>query len=163
MRVVSRQEWGARAPRSAPINHVPSSIVVHHTSAPTAAQFAGSSTIRGIQAFHMDTRGWADIGYHFVIAPSGVVFAGRPPTVVGAHCTPNRGKVGICLIGNFEGVDTVPALQRASLVRLLAQLCAVYKIKSTAIVGHRDHNNTDCPGARLYADLEAIRTEVARA
>jgi hypothetical protein len=59
--------------------------------------------VRGIQGFHQNGRGWIDIGYHFLIGPEGIIYQGRPENVRGAHATPNTNKVGICLIGDYQG------------------------------------------------------------
>jgi N-acetylmuramoyl-L-alanine amidase len=166
MKIITRLEWGARARRGRPAQHTPKAIAIHHTSAPTARQFNGPSTIRGIQTYHMDHNGWDDIGYHYLIAPDGTIFAGRPENSIGAHvANHNTGNVGVCLIGDFEHGERVSVAQRAALVELLRNLCKIHGIKPAAIQGHRDHKgaNTDCPGAGLHRELPLLRDEVSRA
>lgn len=159
--IVTRALWGARPPKSPYSEHTPVQLTVHHSSEPTQANFMGAASIRGIQAFHQGPeRGWSDIGYHFLVAPDGKIYEGRPATAVGAHSPPNTGKVGICTIGNFEGAEQVTPAQRASLVNLLAYLAGKYKIPASKIKGHRDFQGTDCPGQQLYDQLPAIRAEV---
>ncbi|CAG0895685.1 unnamed protein product, partial [Darwinula stevensoni] len=63
--MIRREEWGARPPAShvalsTPVRYV----VIHHTAMPPA--FTVDDGVRGvkeIQDFHMDERGWDDIGY----------------------------------------------------------------------------------------------------
>ncbi len=44
-----------------------------------------ASYVRGIQNFHIDDRGWADIGYHFLVGENGKVYEGRGWDRQGAH------------------------------------------------------------------------------
>ena len=41
--------------------------------------------VRSIQNFHIDDRGWADIGYHFLVGENGKVYEGRGWDRQGAH------------------------------------------------------------------------------
>lgn len=163
--VVSRSAWGAKPPRSPYSKHAVQHIVVHHTSLPRAADYQGAATVRGIQHYHQNSRGWKDIGYHFLVGPDGKIFQGRPETVSGAHVIPNNGKVGVCVIGDFEnGQDTVTPVQREAVVGILTWLAGTYGVTpSSEIFGHRDWMSTDCPGQTLYEDLPNIRQEVADA
>lgn len=64
-----------------------------------------------------------------------------------------------------EGTYTsrgVPKRLWKSLVEVCAWLCERYRLDpAEAIVGHRDFNNTSCPGDRLYKRLPDLRREVA--
>ena len=55
-------------------------IVIHHTASPTEVRRTGK-TVRVdaamIREWHK-TKGWSDIGYHFVIMPDGLCEEGRP-------------------------------------------------------------------------------------
>jgi N-acetylmuramoyl-L-alanine amidase len=58
----------------------------------------------------MDTNGWLDIGYNFVVGEDGNVYEGRGWTRVGAHAVNwNSRSIGIAVIGDFtsESVCTV--------------------------------------------------------
>ncbi|MBI3893610.1 MAG: N-acetylmuramoyl-L-alanine amidase [Candidatus Wallbacteria bacterium] len=161
--IVGRETWGSRAPREAYEALNPGKLTVHHSSEPRAAHCRGCGTIRGIQAYHMHERGWNDIAYHYLIAPDGTVYQGRPEGANGSHSRPNRHKLGICVLGNFNrGEERISPSARASLVRLLAYLAGKYGISSRAIYGHRDFNSTDCPGDTLYGALSALRADVER-
>jgi hypothetical protein len=118
---VRRSEWGAlEVPGAAYKPDTYRRIVIHHTWRPTAAQWRGAVTMRGIQRYHMQTEGWADIGPHLFIAPDGQVFEGRPLGTVGAHCgspkgTPgvvfgNTGSIGIEVVGDYDTEIPTPAL-----------------------------------------------------
>jgi N-acetylmuramoyl-L-alanine amidase len=111
--------------------------LVVHCSATRAATAVRAADIR---RWHLD-RGWADIGYHYVICRDGTVETGRPEHTVGAHVQGfNSASVGICLVG---GLDTegkpennfTPA-QFSSLGTLLGQLMRRYP--AARVRGHRD-------------------------
>ena len=55
-------------------------IVIHHTGNPTDDDLSAAE----IDASHK-ARGWACIGYHYVIRKDGTVEQGRPHWTVGAH------------------------------------------------------------------------------
>ena len=132
-------------------------IVIHHAGFPDGDK---DSSAEEIHKFHQETNGWAGIGYHYVIRKDGTIEQGRRPLAVGAHAYQhNKNSVGICVAGNFDLVK-VPSVQMDSLKLLTAWLCQKYKLnpmKKGVIVGHRDLNDTSCPGDNLYAKLDEIR------
>jgi len=158
---VSRAQWGARDPNGSLEPDKYNTIIVHHTGSPTMGQYKGVATIRGIQDFHIDDNGWTDIGYHYLIGPEGTYYEGRPEGTLGSHAPPNSGRLGICVIGNFnQGADTPTAAQKTKLVQLLKYVCAKYGLSAQAIKGHRDTKSTDCPGDLLYNILPSIRNSL---
>lgn len=162
---VTRTEWGACETKRAYEAHTPRAIVVHHTATPRVSEFQGHETLRAIQKFHQEERGWDDIGYHFVIGPNGWIYEGRAPRCVGAHVRRhNEGSVGISLIGNFEpGEDRVPAAAWRSLRCLVRRLRKEFGIPAGRIYGHRDFNSgTACPGEGLYRRLAGLRRGIPR-
>ncbi|RCK78931.1 MAG: Phage lysin, N-acetylmuramoyl-L-alanine amidase [Candidatus Ozemobacter sibiricus] len=163
-KIVSREEWKARPPKGEYKYHTPQKIVVHHTWKPTASQYVGAATIRGIQNYHMDdpNTGWSDIGYHFLIGPDGVIYQGRPEQAVGAHCPPNTTMVGVNVIGNYDaGQDPITPDMEKSLIELLSWLASTYKIDPrTQFYGHRDFSPKSCPGDQVYERLPQYRETV---
>lgn len=110
--------------------------VVHCTATPEGRDYS-VQTIRG---WHKQ-RGWADIGYHFIVHLDGRVSLGRPITKIGAHVQGhNTGSVGIVYVGGVDATgkpkDTRTPAQKAALRRLLKDLVAECDI--TRICGHRD-------------------------
>src|SRR5690349_12207456 len=84
-------------------------IIIHYTA---TYDDDPSVTVAVIDGWHK-ARGWAGVGYHFVIYLDGTVHIGRPLHVVGAHAPPNTGRVGICYVGGLKrasgpnvGLDT---------------------------------------------------------
>ena len=132
-------------------------IVIHHAGFPDGDK---DSSAEEIHKFHQETNGWAGIGYHYVIRKDGTIEQGRRPQMIGAHAYQhNKNSVGICVAGNFE-LAKPNREQMESLKLLTAWLCQKYKLnpmKSGVIVGHRDFNDTACPGKNLYSKLDEIR------
>lgn len=132
-------------------------IVIHHAGFPDGDK---DSSAEDIHKFHQEVNGWAGIGYHYVIRKDGTIEQGRRPQMVGAHAYHhNKNSVGICVAGNFE-VAKIKSAQMDSLKLLTAWLCQRYKLnpmKDGVIVGHRDLNDTSCPGKNLYSKLGEIR------
>lgn len=155
--VVSRTEWGARPPRTPPVNiTIPVNMTfIHHSG----TSWRGTNLtqcikqIRSIQNFHMDDRGWNDIAYNYLVCEDGRVYEGRGWDTEGAQVLGyNKISIGVCIIGNYKSRLPLPAALNTT-QELLA--CGVKKgfIKADyEMFGHRDGRlNTMCPGDRLYA------------
>ena len=127
-------------------------ITVHHSVVRTSDSSAASTfdTVRGIQRDHMDTKGWGDVGYHFLIDPSGRVIEGRELLWQGAHAggANNVGNVGICLLGNFD-VERPSRAAINSLDRLVLELQRKLMIPRMNVRPHRAWKETACPGQHL--------------
>ena len=132
-------------------------IVIHHAGFPDADK---DSSAEEIHKFHQEVNGWAGIGYHYVIRKDGTIEQGRKPLAVGAHAYQhNKNSVGICVAGNFD-IGKPNREQMDSLKLLTAWLCQRYKLnpmRKGVIVGHRNLNDTKCPGDNLYPKLDEIR------
>ena len=121
--------------------------LVVHCAATTPTQDIGAAEIR---TWHVEERGWSDIGYHYVIRRNGTVETGRPVTDVGAHVAGyNSETVGICLVGGINERGDPDAnytdAQWNSLYGLLVALRVRYP--QARICGHRDFPNVlkACP------------------
>lgn len=93
-----------------------------------------------ITAWHLK-RGWATIGYHYVIRRDGTLETGRPEPTIGAHVAGhNATSLGVCLVG---GVDAAGAPQfnytPAQMRRLHALLADLHsRYPAARVLGHRD-------------------------
>ena len=163
--VISRSGWGARRPKGSYTYHTPKKITIHHTWRPKASQYSGSSSVRNIQNYHMDSNGWMDIGYHFLIGTypnSGAtkIYQGRPENVIGAHTGgANTNNVGVNVIGDYT-TEQLHSKSYETLINLLAWLCSHYNISTNNIYGHCDFGSTACPGKNVYKLLSKIRNDV---
>ena len=113
------------------------SIIVHCSATPEGKSF----TVADIDRWHRQ-RGFAQIGYHFVIYLDGSVHTGRPIATIGAHCVGhNANSIGVCYIGGLSAdgkrpKDTRTDAQKQSLIALLRQLRAQFP--NAVIHGHRE-------------------------
>ncbi|MFJ9607583.1 N-acetylmuramoyl-L-alanine amidase [Kitasatospora sp. NPDC101176] len=168
--------WGAR-PSSSPINVLagaPDKVIVHHTATANTtdySQAAAFSLARSMQTYQMDSEGWIDTGQHFTVSRGGYVVEGRHNSlstlrsgtqhVESAHCTSqNTVAIGIENEGTYSTVDP-RSEQYTALVGLITYICQQYGLRAYQVYGHRDFNNTECPGDRLYALIPQIRRDVA--
>lgn len=110
-----------------------------------------AAQVKEIRRWHVEDRGWRDIGYHWLIGRSGEIIAGRPETEIGAGVVGhNSGVIHICLIGGFGSTETdafstnFTASQDA---RLRAQIQAIsMRTQITRISGHNEWAAKACPG-----------------
>src|SRR5699024_542187 len=181
-KIIKRSSWGAKPKRncSSPIRAKLKGAVVHHTAGSnsyTKAQSRG--IVKSAQAYHMQGRGWCDIGYNFLVDKYGQVFEGRAGGVTksgkiikqnvrGAHAggfQVNTNTMGVSLIGSFGKSKHTKAM-RKSLLQLISwrfqqnKLLAKGKItvggiSLQRISGHRDVVDTACPGKQVYDWLSA--------
>lgn len=133
-------------------------VTVHHSGDEDDASDAPMDALRLFEKIHKHTKGWACIGYHFIIDKNGRVYEGRPLQYQGAHAVGvnNVGNIGICLIGDFDH-EQVPSEQRLSLIVTLDRLCDRYGIEKAQVFGHREFKATDCPGRYLMPIVEQYR------
>jgi len=145
-------------------------ITVHHSAVVLRRTDVGSarSAIRHIQKEHMDGRGYGDIGYHYLIDPSGRIWAGRELKFQGAHARGrhNEGNIGICVLGSFvRGRDgQAPTVAQVhSLTALVELLRKQFVIPPTQLHTHREFVATACPGDRLQAVVDRLRGNLTAA
>jgi N-acetylmuramoyl-L-alanine amidase len=156
----SRASWGARAPRCES-STVPVRATIHHTVTPTNDSVSPQQRLRQIQAYHMYTMGWCDIGYNYLVSRDGRVWKGRGKNHLGAHVANNNGgNVGISFMGNYSSTQ-VSQPQRCNAAHLLRWLHGqnpAVELDRDHIKGHRQYGGTSCPGNALYNQLGGIVT-----
>jgi hypothetical protein len=146
------------------------------------------SIILSICRYHRNSNGWNDIGYNFLVDKFGTLWEGRAggmdQAVVGAQAQGyNSHTTGIADIGTHQDLpETSVALDAmARLIRWKLPLHGVptqgtvtltsgggslnrypagTPVTLDRISGHRDGDNTACPGNALYAQLPDLRALV---
>jgi hypothetical protein len=157
--VVTRSAWGARSRNCGP-RHSPNRLTVHHTVTPNNDSMSMPARMRQIQNFHINSRGWCDIGYHFLIGQDGRVYQGRVENILGAHAAgANTNNVGISFIGTFTSAAPSDAMMGAA-ARIMNAMSRTYGIAldRNKVQGHRQVGSTDtsCPGDALYNRLSSL-------
>ncbi len=151
-----RSSWNALQPTTYKAQ-VPVRITVHHEGTKLELLDDAAKKINAIQRWGMGPdKKWADIPYHFLIAPGGTIYEGRDPYTVGETSTEYdpTGHLLICCLGNRE-TDSVPAAQLQALIKLINFSSGKFKIPLDSLLTHRDYSKqTTCPGKYLYAYFE---------
>ena len=130
--------------------------IILHCSATREGQDISTETIRG---WHVNERGWSDIGYHFVVLLDGTVDKARPVKRQGAHVRgKNKGSIGICYIGGCDAdmnpKDTRNEAQKKSLEELITYLMESYD--DATLHGHNEFSSKACPSfnvQEVYKEL----------
>ena len=180
--IFSRAQWGAdermRDSSSLQYGEVHAGFVHHTVNANGYSRAQVPSIMRGIYAYHTQSRGWSDIGYNFLVDRFGRIWEGRfggvDRPVVGAHAGGYNGDAfGMSAIGNFDITGPSSAMVDAY-ARLFAWKLSLHGVPATStqqrvagrvlrsIQGHRDVGQTACPGRYLYAKLGTMRSLAAK-
>lgn len=130
-------------------------IIVHCAATREGRDF----TVEDITRWHK-ARGFATIGYHYVIYRDGSIHEGRPLEQIGAHCVGhNKHSIGICYIGGCASdgktpKDTRTPEQKEALLSLLRRLKA--RFPNATIHGHRDFAAKACPSFDAFREYRHL-------
>lgn len=133
------------APAGRPLDII-DKIVVHHAAAVTTPE----RTAR----YHVETKGWPTIGYHYFITGDGTIYYTARLGEITYHCGEhNPTSVGICLSGAFHGDNPPPGpAQQEALVELIDGLLGKLGLERDAIKAHHELTPTLCPGEAWFWD-----------
>jgi hypothetical protein len=132
-------------------------LTIHHS--------ASLASPTAIATYHVDTKGWPGIGYHFLIMPDGTIYQTNKLTTLSYHAGSARApgdenyfSVGICLNGNFT--DDPPPQAQLDAARLLVDYLQEF-LGEKEIVPHGSMPGaqTQCPGNTQDQWLGYIRGE----
>lgn len=176
--IITCAQWGARKPKVRPaVVGKPVRGIVHHTDGhhPEIANPANESRdeaikyAQAIQHLHMDIRGWNDSGHNFLVCRNGMILQGRWGSVSAiergrmvesAHCPGQNDQPGV----EYEHlpIEPITMAQEVSGIHLWAWIFDRCGISPTALYGHHDFYNTDCPDT-LYPLIRVWRGSIASA
>jgi hypothetical protein len=178
-------------PREPPLYGEVQISFVHHTvTANDYGPEDSAGIVLGIARYHRNSNGWNDIGYNFLVDKYGQVFEGRAggidQAVVGAQAQGyNSVSTGIACLGTFTSIAQTPEAMDV-IARLIAWKMSVHAVPTDGsitvisaggesnrypagtpvtferISGHRDGDNTSCPGDVLYTQLDDLRSAAAQ-
>jgi hypothetical protein len=185
--IYSRAQWGADERLRSGTPKYSATIktgFVHHTAGTNGYSAEEVPKIlRAVYAYHVKGNGWSDVGYNFLVDRFGRIWIGRAGgakrPVRGAHTLGFNGtSTGVAVIGNYDVVQpsrkVIGAVARLAAwklyrygrdpegrVRVTSEGSDRYsygrRVTLPTIDGHRDTNETACPGKHLYAALPRIR------
>ncbi len=139
--IVGPRTWAALGMAGARRNIT--KIILHCADTPEGKDF----TVEQIRLWHLQ-RGFADIGYHWVVYRDGSIHPGRREDKVGAHCLgQNTCSIGICYIGgrgaDGKPKDTRTEEQKKAIRGLVAELQQRYP--HATVHGHKEFAAKACP------------------
>lgn len=109
----------------------------------SASDHAHHDNIATMRKWHVEDRGWSDVGYHFFIRKDGTVEDGRPlentPAAQGGN---NRGTIAICLHG--LALENFTEAQYTAVAELCSSITAAYQGMIT-FHGHCEVSSKACP------------------
>ncbi|WP_177169283.1 N-acetylmuramoyl-L-alanine amidase [Thermoleophilum album] len=189
--IVPREQWAGDQcrPRRSPAYGTVKAAVIHHTV--TLNDYSPDEApqiVLAICRYHVQSNGWNDIGYNFLVDRYGRIYEGRAggveAAVVGAHAQGyNAQTTGIAELGTFDsdpqtedglrataalirwklpihGVPTSGTAQLESAGGSESRYTAGTVVTAPRVAGHRDLGKTSCPGDALYGELAQLRALV---
>lgn len=177
MNVLAPTAWGARVNYdtwSDPVT-LKDKVVIHYAGADKDATGAYEGVdaekrlLQSYERYHLDGRGWRGIAYGWAIGMSGTVYRLRGWNNYGAHTGDmdadgiNENKEGIPVLFILGGsmAPTAAALQAFIELKMYfdgedSKLIPKYRTgELLPVFGHKDVSVTPCPGAPMYAKIQA--------
>lgn len=163
MRIITREEWGAKYGRGRRNPGAKLNVIMHHTLAPalpdTATPGQEMAAMRTMERVHVEENGWEGIAYNHVHFQSGRVYEGRGWGYQGAHAGPGN-PVSEGFAFAIDGRTSTPAPAAIASCRLLivdgiraGAIASAYRVS-----GHRDWmEGRDCPGDAMYQMIQSLR------
>jgi hypothetical protein len=161
--VMPRSAWTRAQPRlwaAKPMERVEYITVHHDGMSPfsSTSPDAAAQRLEAIRNAHVSGQGWADIGYHYVVDPSGRIWHARPEHLQGAHVKDhNERNLGVMVLGNYEQQAPTYASAKA-LDDFVAALMRRYRVPVSRVYTHREMRPTACPGRTLQQLMESTRS-----
>lgn len=158
MRIISRREWGARKPKDRTYQDPRSvrELFIHYSESPSSSSIRNQKqTMRDLQDFHMDGRGWSDIAYNYLIfnGTRPRAFYGRGARVVpAAQANHNTNTIAVCVVMRAE--DKLTWQTKLQLRRLIWQLRTKTVRKNVPVRPHSAVTQTSCPGDDVRAFIK---------
>lgn len=131
-------------------------LIIVHCSDSDHPEHDNIATIR---KWHIEERGFSDVGYHYFVRKNGQIEKGRKIDEIGAHCkNQNTKSIGICLSGSKEFTE----YQFKATAKMIKDLCHIcYNIPGPKSVRphHFFNKGKTCPNFDLkqvfkYMDVE---------
>ncbi|XP_016934411.3 peptidoglycan-recognition protein LF [Drosophila suzukii] len=154
LHILDRSEWQGEPPSGKyPHLKLPvSNVIIHHTATEGCEQEdVCIYRMQIIQAYHMKSLGWVDIGYNFLVGGDGQVYVGRGWHIQGQHVSGYGAiSVSIAFIGTFVNVEPSTRQMEAA-KRLMDEGVRLHRLHPDYhIYAHRQISPTESPGQKLF-------------
>lgn len=120
-------------------------IIIHHSASKQ------TTTVEEIRSWHKQ-RGFADIGYHWVIRRGNKIWEcvpGRHESVVGAHCAGhNAHTIGVVVCGDYR-TDSLCDEAKTLIKSVVEVISHRHNLADGCVAVHSDFADTECPGNNL--------------
>jgi N-acetylmuramoyl-L-alanine amidase len=130
----------------------PEKIIIHHSLTKDGAAVSWGA----IHSYHVNEKGWSDIGYHAGIEEVDgrfICMFGRPDWLPGAHTRGQNGRsLGFCFVGDYDRRRPDDARLRVAARRVLVPWLLRYRLGVDALVPHHLYASKSCPGTRFPMD-----------
>lgn len=136
----------------------PSGIIVHHS----LTKDGNVEDWASIRRYHMEEKGWDDIGYHGGVERiQGKIFklTGRPVRYQGAHTVGHNNTLGICIVGNFDDVPPDADIFKAGVDYVVQWMIMYPHLTLETVQPHHKYADKSCPG-KLFP-MDDFRNSVA--
>ena len=111
--------------------------------------------MRVAQTFHIESKGWDDIAYNFLVGGDGLIYEGRGWDIEGAHTfNYNYKSIGISFIGTFTNDMPTKAQLYAAQKLIEYGLKSGYVANDYKLLGHKQCIKTESPGQKLYEIIQ---------
>lgn len=151
-KIIPREKWDNNPSdrQAARMANEGEGLFVHHSVSGSPVTQAGEEAeMRNLEAIAR-SRGFSDISYSFIVAPSGRIYEGRGRGIVGAHTVGfNSTAHAVSAMGNYETQKPTDAM-----VQSIKWLRDDY-LRAVKFRPHSSVYATACPGQHLYRELFA--------
>ncbi|XP_065341197.1 peptidoglycan-recognition protein LE-like isoform X2 [Cloeon dipterum] len=153
----SRVDWIAQPVNYSDYLKLPVEFVIisHSATQPCYNNSQCILQVRKFQMYHIESFGWADIAYNFLVGGEGGIYEGRGWDKIGAHAKGyNTKSIGVNVIGTF--VNVLPTSRQMKSVKILMEEgVRLGKLREDyKLIGHRQVSVTESPGKTFFSELQ---------
>jgi hypothetical protein len=157
---VTRDGWGGQA-SGCLTQSSKNRVTFQHTVTPNSDSVSMAVRLRQIQSYHMDVRGWCDIGYHFMIGQDGLVYNGRGDNLAGAYSIAAQSdNISVSFVGRHCSlIPSENSLEAAAFI--VGDVAHRYSIPTNRefVKSYYEYGGSSCAGLSAAADEIVSRAQ----
>ncbi len=166
-RVFTRDEIGLKPVKGKPAPLSVGSMVHISGGKPPSEKMPAFRILRTMQNYHIEVKGWRDVGYNWAVCNRGHVYTLRGDGVRGAHAKGyNPTHMSVVWLGGNKHKRYRDVKPSALAFVALAWLLDGHDSKlggAADMLGHREKSTKSCPGDEIFAWLQEHRAKRAAA